>query len=773
MANIRVDVNYTIRDGSEIVFRSPVDCSAITGLVVYYTAEDGSAASKEFALTDAHGQNVGDIDHLFAENSIVKVILDATAGLAYVQNADTNAYIEATFIKSINGKKPDENGNVDVEGGGTVTDEQIAQAVEDYMAENPIQSNAVVLKSPDGTEWNITVSNDGAITATKVGGSGEGEDLIVFTPFKFVQVSDTHYQYTQSMTEKMVACVNALDDVEFVTASGDVSMYGEASNVTDAEKEIELQEVKTNLIDPLDVPFYTCLGNHDNYENIASLWTKYTGMNRPHKLERHGCVFLFTDHWDGSYVEWVRAEVEANQGKRIFVYAHYPIENDEFTVGLKEGETRHTWGAGTMDVVLDILRNNRNVVWFTGHTHWTFGTAVHDVFNDDGLMSYIVHTPYLLSGQAWEISVGEESTELRAIQFTDDGIAYLGSDYDYSIVQDLTDYGESRIITEGETVTVGGETEISVYLESAPKGNQIVNVKTNDNISASMSLLTFTPENYNVPQTVKVAGNSAGIGRLVLYSNSKTTVRKVDVVAGSAVVNYFNKNKPLTRVGDYYGTGTSQSYRLSNLIPAKTVDTVRSNALGSQTIMRLKMFDADFNYIAEVTGGTTSVKHTITEENVAYVSVVYRVASDGDWGETIMVTVNQELPNAYVAYNAEPVGYVLTNYADAENPSLVDGYYGGTLNVSSASGLNVSNLIPCVNGDVVYCNNGTSTNGYVYLYDAEQTMIERVAWSDSGVTIANENAAYFSVGYNSTKAELMIMKNQKIPGYYVADTDMM
>ena len=99
MANIRVDVNYTIRDGSEIVFRSPVDCSAITGLVVYYAAEDGSATSKEFALTDAHGQNVGDIDHLFAENVIVKVILDVTGGLAYVQNADTNAYIENTFMK--------------------------------------------------------------------------------------------------------------------------------------------------------------------------------------------------------------------------------------------------------------------------------------------------------------------------------------------------------------------------------------------------------------------------------------------------------------------------------------------------------------------------------------------------------------------------------------------------------------------------------------------------------------------------------------------------
>jgi hypothetical protein len=111
--NIRVDLNYPIQDGTEVVFRSPVDCSQVTGLKVYYPD-----ASQEFAFADAHGNNVGDIDHLFAEDVAVKVILDVTKGMAFVQNADTNAYIERTFIKSVNGKTPDENGNVNVAGGG-------------------------------------------------------------------------------------------------------------------------------------------------------------------------------------------------------------------------------------------------------------------------------------------------------------------------------------------------------------------------------------------------------------------------------------------------------------------------------------------------------------------------------------------------------------------------------------------------------------------------------------------------------------------------------
>ena len=90
--NIRVDLNTPIKDGTEVVFRSPVDCSQVTGLIVYY-----NDVSQEFAFADAHGNNVGDIDHLFAENVVVKVILDVTTSMAFVQNADTNAYLENRF----------------------------------------------------------------------------------------------------------------------------------------------------------------------------------------------------------------------------------------------------------------------------------------------------------------------------------------------------------------------------------------------------------------------------------------------------------------------------------------------------------------------------------------------------------------------------------------------------------------------------------------------------------------------------------------------------
>ena len=94
-------------------------------------------------------------------------------------------------------------------------------------------------------------------------------------------------------------------------------------------------------------------------------------------------------------------------------------------------------------------------------------------------------------------------------------------------------------------------------------------------------------------------------------------------------------------------------------------------------------------------------------------------------------------------------------YADAENPSLTDGYYNSSFTNIGTSGINVSNLIPCVSGDVVYINNYPgSTRRYMYLYDATQALIERVDLPESGVAIENENAAYFAVDLRSGSAYL-------------------
>lgn len=94
MANIRVDLNHELNNGQPVTFVAPCDCTAVTGLKVYHLG-----GSQVFLFKDAHGNILTGIGNLFESGAIVKALLDTTNGYAYLQNADTNKYIEDTFLK--------------------------------------------------------------------------------------------------------------------------------------------------------------------------------------------------------------------------------------------------------------------------------------------------------------------------------------------------------------------------------------------------------------------------------------------------------------------------------------------------------------------------------------------------------------------------------------------------------------------------------------------------------------------------------------------------
>ena len=138
MSNIRVDLSTPIYDGAEVVFRSPVDCSQVTGLIVYY-----NGGSQEFVFADAHGNDVGDIDHLFAEDVVVKVILDVTTSMAFVQNADTNAYLENRFAE-LEAKIGTGGGGVTEDDVVDIIDEQMEHITESVINALPIYNGEVI-----------------------------------------------------------------------------------------------------------------------------------------------------------------------------------------------------------------------------------------------------------------------------------------------------------------------------------------------------------------------------------------------------------------------------------------------------------------------------------------------------------------------------------------------------------------------------------------------------------------------------------------------------
>ena len=97
--NIRVDLNTPIYDGMEVVFIAPCDYAEFSRLALYYPTTYGTA-SQVFAFADAHANDLAHLDVLFAKDAVVKVILDTGTSMAFVQNADTNAYLEGRFAKA-------------------------------------------------------------------------------------------------------------------------------------------------------------------------------------------------------------------------------------------------------------------------------------------------------------------------------------------------------------------------------------------------------------------------------------------------------------------------------------------------------------------------------------------------------------------------------------------------------------------------------------------------------------------------------------------------
>lgn len=86
MGYIKINTKHPVYDGAPITFRAPCDCTETEGV---------SVNSKNFVFKDAHGVALTGMGNLFVKDAVVKVILDVTNSCAYIQNADTNSYLES------------------------------------------------------------------------------------------------------------------------------------------------------------------------------------------------------------------------------------------------------------------------------------------------------------------------------------------------------------------------------------------------------------------------------------------------------------------------------------------------------------------------------------------------------------------------------------------------------------------------------------------------------------------------------------------------------
>ena len=100
MANIKIELDHPLVDGMTLTFKAPCNCTAVTGLKVYYplvTDTETTTTSATFTFKDAHLNALTDVGNLFMQGATVKVVVDTTSNFAFIQNAATNAYLESKF----------------------------------------------------------------------------------------------------------------------------------------------------------------------------------------------------------------------------------------------------------------------------------------------------------------------------------------------------------------------------------------------------------------------------------------------------------------------------------------------------------------------------------------------------------------------------------------------------------------------------------------------------------------------------------------------------
>ena len=92
----------------------------------------------------------------------------------------------------------------------------------------------------------------------------------------------------------------------------------------------------------------------------------------------------------------------------------------------------------------------------------------------------------------------------------------------------VVNVGSSLTETSGSTIVVEGTAgdSYSIVLNSQPSGNVVVNINNPGGVTLSASSLTFTPDNWNVPQSVNISLTDTGVregNRTVTLTHSFVT----------------------------------------------------------------------------------------------------------------------------------------------------------------------------------------------------------------------------------------------------------
>lgn len=199
--------------------------------------------------------------------------------------------------------------------------------------------------------------------------------------YSFGALSDVHIDgdgmdegYASQDFEKALNFLNNKGAV-FVGISGDLTrepQYGEL-------------ELYKNIVDKVDgVPVYACRGNHDCRYSLQD-WDTYIGTELQFTIAYQNDKFIFLsmasegteNYGDGclttTQLNWLEEQLQASKNQRVFLFFHV-FDPD---TGCGNVNNLYPWdgldeNSSNIQRFLNLMRNNKNVIYFSGHSHLDF-----------------------------------------------------------------------------------------------------------------------------------------------------------------------------------------------------------------------------------------------------------------------------------------------------------------------------------------------------------------------------------------------------------------
>ena len=148
-----------------------------------------------------------------------------------------------------------------------------------------------------------------------------------FKPFKIALIADSHTYYDD--LEQQVKYINTLKDIDFVIHLGDITLSA-------INREFNWY---SDIINKIQVPVITLIGNHDCLANGYEIYTEMFGPSN-FDFSYNGVKFVMLDdivwekHVEDPDFEWfTEAIVNDKDYKHVIPFAHIPPWDDQFSYG--------------------------------------------------------------------------------------------------------------------------------------------------------------------------------------------------------------------------------------------------------------------------------------------------------------------------------------------------------------------------------------------------------------------------------------------------------